>query len=220
MDKFTVTKSWNKFGLVYLSFFIYEDQIYPIGTPITLTKTGKINCNCLVRNFPRLVTIKDHYYDSIVEHYVFEIEHATGKYTYDRMNPIDGMIESIDGDPIKEDKEEYFAFMDAYMERHTSDKLTSEETQGIMWSIRNGSKLENIVPPRFRGKEEIVREQIMSKPFYKDWEVPGLITGWILFTVYIFAVNIFKDWYVQLIIRVFGVFFFIKWRHNKIYGNN
>ena len=49
-----------------------------------------------------------------------------------------------------------------------------------------------------------------ESPFYKtgkkhtkkDWEIPEVLTGWIVLILVFVGASIFKDWYVQLLIRV------------------
>ena len=55
-----------------------------------------------------------------------------------------------------------------------------------------------------------------SKYFPKDYEVPGLITGWIIVAIAWLSAYIFKDWWLVLIIQLGICFYFAKWRNNKI----
>ena len=56
------------------------------------------------------------------------------------------------------------------------------------------------------------------KPLFKDWEVPELIIGWIVFILFLIVVFVFKDWYIQLILRVIGLIVFNVWRQQKLFG--
>lgn len=57
-----------------------------------------------------------------------------------------------------------------------------------------------------------------AKPLFKDWEIPELIVGWIVFVIFLLVVFIFKDWYIQLILRVVGCVVFSTWRQQKLFG--
>ena len=50
----------------------------------------------------------------------------------------------------------------------------------------------------------------------RDWEVPDDLFGWIVFLVFFFGVEIFKDWAVKLILRYVGGWFFSKWRNMRM----
>ena len=56
------------------------------------------------------------------------------------------------------------------------------------------------------------------KPLFKDWEAPELIVGWIVFILFLLVVFVFKDWYIQLILRVVGLIVFNGWRQQKLFG--
>lgn len=51
----------------------------------------------------------------------------------------------------------------------------------------------------------------VKKQKKKDWEIPEVRRGWIVFIIIFFAAMVFKDWYIQLIIRmaagwIFGMY--------------
>lgn len=50
----------------------------------------------------------------------------------------------------------------------------------------------------------------------KDWEIPEVLTGWVIYIIIFFAVAIFKDWYVRLIIRIVTGWFFGIYRQNYV----
>jgi hypothetical protein len=50
----------------------------------------------------------------------------------------------------------------------------------------------------------------------KDWEIPEVMTGWIVFILVIIGVVIFKDWYVQLLLRGIAGYVFAKYRKAHI----
>ena len=55
-----------------------------------------------------------------------------------------------------------------------------------------------------------------SNYFPKDYEVPGLITGWIIAVIAWLGAYIFKDWWLALFIQLGVCFYFAKWRDDKI----
>lgn len=46
----------------------------------------------------------------------------------------------------------------------------------------------------------------------KDWEIPEVVVGWIIFILVVIAVSIFKDWYVKMLIRGIAGFVFARYR--------
>ena len=50
----------------------------------------------------------------------------------------------------------------------------------------------------------------------KDWEVEGLMLGWIALVVVWIGALIFKDWWITLIIQICAGFVFGRWREKKI----
>ncbi len=50
----------------------------------------------------------------------------------------------------------------------------------------------------------------------KDWEIPEVMTGWIIFILVVIGVAIFKDWYVKLLLRGIAGFVFGKYRQAHI----
>ena len=50
----------------------------------------------------------------------------------------------------------------------------------------------------------------------RDWEVPDVLLGWLVFLVFFFGVEIFKDWAVKLILRLAGGWFFSNWRNLRM----
>ena len=68
-------------------------------------------------------------------------------------------------------------------------------------------------------KEEVGElhvEFVEPNIFPKDWEVPGLITGWAKAAFVWLGAYILKDWWLVLIIQLGVCFCFAKWRNNKI----
>lgn len=51
-----------------------------------------------------------------------------------------------------------------------------------------------------------------TKHTKKDWEIPEVRRAWIIFIVVFIAVAIFKDWYIQWIIRIVASLIFGKYR--------
>lgn len=52
--------------------------------------------------------------------------------------------------------------------------------------------------------------------FPKDWEVEGVIGGWIVLIVVWLLTFIFKDWWIRLIIQIGAGWYFGSWREKKI----
>lgn len=50
----------------------------------------------------------------------------------------------------------------------------------------------------------------------KDWEVPGVISGWLVLALVWIGAFIFKDWWLRLIIQIAASFYFGSWREKKI----
>ena len=50
----------------------------------------------------------------------------------------------------------------------------------------------------------------------RDWEVPDVRIGWVIFLVFFFGVEIFKDWAVKLILRYAGGWLFSNWRNMRM----
>lgn len=54
--------------------------------------------------------------------------------------------------------------------------------------------------------------QTGTKHTKSDWEIPEVRMGWIIFIAVFLGVAIFKDWYVQAIIRIVATLFFFTYR--------
>lgn len=50
----------------------------------------------------------------------------------------------------------------------------------------------------------------------KDWEIPEVMTGWVILLVIFVGVMFFKDWYIRLIIRLIAACVFGLYRQNYI----
>ena len=50
----------------------------------------------------------------------------------------------------------------------------------------------------------------------RDWEVPDVLFGWIVFLVFFIGVEILKDWALKLILRLAGGWFFSNWRNMRM----
>lgn len=55
-----------------------------------------------------------------------------------------------------------------------------------------------------------------TKHTKKDWEIPEVRRGWIIFILVFIAAFIFQDWYVQLIIRIVAAWVFGKYRQGYV----
>ena len=50
----------------------------------------------------------------------------------------------------------------------------------------------------------------------KDWEVEGVMFGWVLLVIVWIGAFIFKDWWIRLIIQIGAGWYFGSWREKKI----
>lgn len=50
----------------------------------------------------------------------------------------------------------------------------------------------------------------------KDWEVEGVMFGWVLLVIVWIGAFIFKDWWIRLIIQIGAGWYFGRWREKKI----
>ena len=52
--------------------------------------------------------------------------------------------------------------------------------------------------------------------FPKDWEVDGVMTGWVILAVVWILALLFKDWWIKLGIQLAAIWYFSSWRNKKI----
>lgn len=52
--------------------------------------------------------------------------------------------------------------------------------------------------------------------FPKDWEVEGVMFGWLLMAMVWILALVFKDWWIKLIIQIGAGWYFGSWREKKI----
>ena len=72
--------------------------------------------------------------------------------------------------------------------------------------------------------EELIEEVIQLeqsdptqlKVDFKDWEVPDVLAGWICFIIFFIVVEVFKDWYIKLILRIVVGWYFGLWRQTRM----
>ena len=50
----------------------------------------------------------------------------------------------------------------------------------------------------------------------KDWEVKGVMTGWLIMALVWVGALVFKDWWITFIIQIVAGFYFGSWREKKI----
>lgn len=50
----------------------------------------------------------------------------------------------------------------------------------------------------------------------KDWEVEGVMTGWVVMALAWIGAFVFKDWWIRLAIQIVAGFYFGNWREKKI----
>lgn len=219
MDKFTVKMEplYTKYNRTFLSFFIWEGRVYPVGATVTLTLAGKIN---LKGGACDHVTLEAHYFEDDQEHWVFyyhqkyQIPFRIWRDTAD-FNKFNTAIENVDAEPIATDCQEYIDYLEAYKNSYNDKYLNKQEHKEFRDKVCKGVPPKAAIPERFKGK---TLDELKLTPTYTDWDCPGIITGWILFVIFIFGVGIFKDWYIQLILRVYAVWYFTCWRQKKLWG--
>ena len=214
MSKFTVPKK-NPYasGDTYLSFFIWRDKIYPIGIPIISSKNfnPKYKINTVI--------LEEHYFDGITERWGYRLIGTDGKITPTKINYVydthrdlpDEVIEYVEAEPINADLQEYVDFIENYKTTH----MTANEKREFRESIKNGQSIQSAMPERFKDDPEAI-----PKPSFNDFNCPGVISGWIVFAMCIILAGVFKDWYIQWIIRIYAIWKFTTWRRNKLYGIN
>lgn len=67
----------------------------------------------------------------------------------------------------------------------------------------------------------------IASPYYatgtkiqkKDWEIPEVVTAWVVLILVFIGAAIFKNWYIQLIIRSIALNYFIQYRKSYINAN-
>ena len=224
MNRFTIPKKnrWD-LGDTYMPFFIWHNKVYPVGVPVTLTELGK---GAIAHRYEIFsVTLKAHYFDRHLEKWSYcydgQNQHV---FPYKNLNGIeydtcfgtpDEYIASVEAEPLDVDVQEYLDFIKNHTENYYDRHPTFEEEYEIKEAIKNGRSPRSVMPERFKDDPEMV-----PKPIFKDWEHPELILGWILIILFIIAMAIFKDWYIQLIFRLYGIWQFSIWRRKKLYGIN
>ena len=57
---------------------------------------------------------------------------------------------------------------------------------------------------------------VESNYFPKDWEVEGIMLGWLILALVLIGAFVFKDWWIRLIIQVSTGWYFGSWREKKI----
>lgn len=221
MDKFTIPKnSWTK-GDTYLSFFIWQGKVYPVGATITLNAKGM---KSVVRKYwASRIYLKAHYFDGVTERWSYGFEgQDRRRVPYKDVNNLgldtyidspDDFIESIDAEPLDSDPQEYIDYIKSYTENYYEKHLTPEENEKVMEAIKNGKPAKSAMPERFKNNPNVI-----PTPSFNDFNCKGMIGGWIIFAFVIFAASVFNDWYIQWIIRIYAVWQFTIWRRNKLYG--
>lgn len=58
--------------------------------------------------------------------------------------------------------------------------------------------------------------QTVKKISLKDWEIPGLMTGWIVFILVYIGIFIFKDWIIRFILWNIVGWYFSFWRQKLV----
>lgn len=225
MDKFTRKPiSYQPFGGTFLSFVIFQNKAYPSFARVTLSEAGikRFGLQCATIHSVHII---EHYFDGTEEMIEFRCNVTSPNHAriYSAaIVPNESYIKEIHAKPLEGDPQEYIDYIKNYVEHYWDDRATPEETQRILDAIEAGIPPKLVVPERLKDKVNLDHidptKPIKVKPLFKDWQIPELIIGWIVFVIFFFGVAIFKDWYIQLIIRLIGSWVFAIWRHQKIYG--
>lgn len=90
---------------------------------------------------------------------------------------------------------------------HTTSKKPEEMISEVF-----GQELNETVQPA--GELEVEFKE--PNYFPKDWEVEGVMFGWVLLVIVWIGAFIFKDWWIRLIIQIGAGWYFGSWREKKI----
>lgn len=225
MDKFTTTcpeDSMVKSFLIkkHFAYFAFKDKVYPMGSPVTLTRNGYCFCKAYrVHEGP--IVLNEHYYinssrnihkECRLDFFPKGEKKWLSNFPADR---IEEFIASVDAKPADISYQEYVNYMSNLGNNFYDNNLTPEETRAFANNIKMGIPPKCALPARFKDKS---LEELDLKPMYNDFNCPGMIGSWILFIIFVFATGIFKDWYIQLILRVYGVWMFTCIRQSKLWG--
>ncbi len=225
MDKFITEcpkDSMAKSFLVrkHFAYFAVNRKVYPIGSSVILSNRGRSFCHAYrVHEGP--IVLNEHYYINglreISKYCRLDYYHNGEKRWLCNIpaDRIDEFIASVDAEPADISYYEYYNYMSNLGNNFYDNNLTPEETRAFANNIKMGIPPKCALPARFKDK---TLEELGLKPMYNDFNCPGMILSWILFVLFVFGVGIFKDWYVQLILRAYGVWFFICIRQRKLWG--
>lgn len=187
-----------------LTFFIYKDNVYLTGAKVELSNVGQ---NAMAKNHVVLfVTLEDHYFSCQTERWVFRIRTKNNcrGFIYDCYGEnIDEYIDCVYDNPIENSKE-YFDFLNEY--KKTQPKgIAVEEYYAAVERVE-----------REMGNKKYTTNDVPS--LFKDWEIPSLIIGWIIFYILSFLLYIFAQFSLHLTLQVILSTVFFIWRKQKIYG--
>lgn len=191
-----IEDDFNKYGLskdTYLSGFEFKGEKYSLGW-VTLSENGMKK---LGTNNPRAEIVSHWMSDRLGEGYCFRYYNTThyGYYKWDYINKyninFDDYLESAGIDYKNTTVDEILSLPQDQMFDHLQTKQIIEGT--------------------YKESEEV-------KPLFKDWQIPELIVGWIAFIIFLLVVFVFKDWYIQLMLRIIGLIGFSIWRQQKLFG--
>lgn len=222
--KYTIPRPKYGLGEKYLSFIVHKDKVYNIGVgmPVVLSELGRKR---LVDNYTVLFAVlENHYFKKNKEYCTVCIRTIGTRFAPDfraefSADKIDEYIEEVKANCISDDPKEYIDYIEMYKATYYDTHLTPEESAELDYYLKNNLMHLYKSPERLKKEDAADVETVKpGKPLFKDWEIPELIIGWIVFTIAMFAISVFKDWEVQLLLRVVGFIGFSLWRTKKIYG--
>ena len=59
-------------------------------------------------------------------------------------------------------------------------------------------------------------QQKYSRVSFRDWEVPDVMFGWFCYAAFFIVVEVFKDWFIKLILRIYVGWYFGLWRQKRM----
>jgi hypothetical protein len=93
--------------------------------------------------------------------------------------------------------------------------LTSVKPDDLISEVLRSEMNERIEAP---GELQVNIPVEENEPNYfpKDWEVPGLMFGWVVAVIVWIGAFVFKDWWITMLIQLATIAFFVSWREEKV----
>lgn len=90
-------------------------------------------------------------------------------------------------------------------------KYTTKTPDELITEVKCAPISEDVFTP---GELKVEFAEFNYSP--KDWEVEGVMTGWVVMALVWVLALVFKDWWLKLIIQLGAVWYFSSWREKKI----